>query len=302
MSNIDNHSSIHNQKIISVACDLLPAAGIKLAHYSTGRHKAVCPECSASRKPSHRNIRCLVIDIRGDESCVWYCHNCGFKGPTKGDVRGLKPPTRTIRSPALEVPEWQPIVPAPERCLPPEPAQLRCDLVYEYLDLSSNLLCYMLRIEARFGRAKKILPLTYGKLGGATGWHLRRMNPPLPLYGLPLLREFPEATVFLLEGEKKTDHFNIRARSADLPWIGLSWMGGAKNVKHASLGPLEGRDVVVWGDAGLDGEAACTQMIERCKPLAKRVRWVWTADLPDGFDCGDVEEPLTKFLRGRARP
>jgi len=58
------------------------------------------------------------------------------------------------------------------------------------------------RIEARNGKRKQFVPLIYGVLDGARGWHKKTPDPPPPLYGLNKLTAMPDAIVVLCEGEK----------------------------------------------------------------------------------------------------
>lgn len=37
----------------------------------------LCPQCSHTRKPEHRRVKCLYVNIR---KRTWYCHNCGWAG------------------------------------------------------------------------------------------------------------------------------------------------------------------------------------------------------------------------------
>ena len=80
---------------MNAARDFLDALGIKLARYTEGSHKALCPKCSARR--SHQKEPCLYVKITS-EGCGFHCFNCGWKGGLN-DGRGphasnTAPPTR----------------------------------------------------------------------------------------------------------------------------------------------------------------------------------------------------------------
>ena len=78
--------------------------GIRLRHYGPGNQYALCPECSASRKPHNRKKPCLSVAIGPtalrsggnveEGHVVWHCHNCGWTGGigdrTTGDHAGYR--------------------------------------------------------------------------------------------------------------------------------------------------------------------------------------------------------------------
>jgi hypothetical protein len=194
--------------------------------------------------------------------------------------------------------EWEPMLPAPPTAPPPSPQALSCDHLSTYRDKLGRLLFYIRRFDNEEG--KLILPLTYGRLGDNFGWHQRRCAPPIPLYRLDLLSAYPKSPVALIEGEKKTDHFNNMVERENLSWLGLSWCGGAKCAEHASLRPLKGRVVMVWPDADEEGIAAGKLLVKRLRDEVPGTSsgLLNTDGLDAGFDCGDVQS-LTAFLRGR---
>lgn len=68
--------------------------GIELnTNKTSGEATALCPKCSAERKPEHRRIKCLSVNL---DKGVWNCNHCGFKG-------GLK----TEKKIDYKIPEWK---------------------------------------------------------------------------------------------------------------------------------------------------------------------------------------------------
>jgi len=191
------------------------------------------------------------------------------------------------------VSEWQPMVPPPKGVAPPPDAQLSdFDVVYEYKDLQDRVTHYVGRVEARVGRKKVFIPVTYGSLDGKPGWHRRGTANPKPLYGLNRLSAFPEAPVLLCEGEKAAD-----AAQALFPdYACLSWCGGTGSVQHADLEPLKSRAVNLWPDNDLAGHKAIQELARRL-PDARIVR---VDDLAEGFDAADLhtDDPAA-WLRNR---
>jgi twinkle protein len=42
-----------------------------------GEQRTTCPKCSPYRKPSHKNIKCLAVNV---DKGTWFCHHCGYAG------------------------------------------------------------------------------------------------------------------------------------------------------------------------------------------------------------------------------
>lgn len=184
--------------------------------------------------------------------------------------------------------EWHPMVPPPSGVPAPASQQLAWDTVFRYFDADERLMLYVRRNEAKADEAKIIRPLTYGTLGAVTDWLSKAPNPPLPLYGLNLLKLFPTHTVVLVEGENKADAINRMAREEGLAVIGISWFGGASRLAHTDLSPLAGREVIVWPDADTPGRLAGTAACARLQN-SPTLGVVNTDDLPEAYDAANLE-------------
>jgi hypothetical protein len=218
-------------------------------------------------------------------------------------ARGLWPSTaststgrqrqKPTRSDKTEV--WEPIVPPPGDALPPTPAQLRCDILHEYRGPDDQLLYYIRRHEARGEERKQFHPLTYGRFNGKLAWHPRHPHSPRPLYGLNrLTHAAPEATIVILEGEKKAN----TAQRMFLDMVAISWSGGAHAVNQADWSPLFGQDhrILIWPDADKrkypDKPAPCeiaTADLLKFFPRARILDTTGLADRKDGYDADDFE-------------
>jgi hypothetical protein len=178
--------------------------------------------------------------------------------------------------------EWKPMVPPPDGVPPPDKSLFRgADHIYEYTDLAGRVTHYVKRTDARNGQKKLILPVTYGTLNGATGWHSKHPANPLSLYGLHRLAALPDAPVLLVEGEKSAD-----AAQALLPkYPCLSWARGASSAHLADLTPLQGRQVVIWPDADEPGRKAAMKIAAKLNVEAI----VRTDDLAEGSDAADLD-------------
>jgi putative DNA primase/helicase len=182
--------------------------------------------------------------------------------------------------------DWQPMVPPPDGTAPPPQTALSdFDAYFEYTDANDSVTHYVGRIEARNGRPKLFIPLTYGILDGTQGWHKRKPGDPLPLYGLNRLAAFPDAEVILCEGEKAADA--AQALFPDRPC--LSWFGGTGSVGYADLAPLQGRRVIIWPDADEAGRKAAAKLATKISSA----RTLRVDNLPDKFDAADliVDDP-----------
>jgi len=61
------------------AADILRSAGITTKSTAPGRYYAICPQCSANRKPAHQKLQCLGITI-DEKGVTWGCNHCNWKG------------------------------------------------------------------------------------------------------------------------------------------------------------------------------------------------------------------------------
>ena len=164
----------------------------------------------------------------------------------------------------------------------PSEEQLACDTRHEYCDAADKLICYVRRHDAKNGKRKQFIPLSYGTLNGVTGWHDKAPNPPRLLYRLnALAHAAPDAAVILCEGEKAAD----AAQRLFPDMVGMSWMGGASADGTADFSPLDSRAVILWPDADKVGRDVMARIAKRLP----HARILDTAGLPSGFDAADLE-------------
>jgi KaiC/GvpD/RAD55 family RecA-like ATPase len=179
---------------------------------------------------------------------------------------------------------WYPVVPPPAGTPPPDPRDLRgYDVVYEYRGLGDELLFYVRRQNARTNMRKQIHPLVFGTLDGQTGWHFKHPATPLPLYGLQQLAAKPNSPVLLCEGEKAAD----AAQRLFPGYACLAWCRGTSGAKDADVGPLAGRDVIVWPDNDKPGAKAAVDILK----LLPKARLLRVDDLGEGEDAADLNHP-----------
>jgi AAA domain len=192
--------------------------------------------------------------------------------------------------------EWRPSIPPPADAARPGDDVLRgFDMVHEYTDLCDRVTHYVGRIEARPGRKKQFIPITFGVLNGKRGWHRRGPDIPKPLYGLNRLSTLPDATVLLCEGEKAAD----AAQRLFPDHACVSWFGGVASVEHAELSPIVNRRIIIWPDADKAGVEAAIKLSHRLP----HARTLDVSDLEDGADAADVHlEDPDAWLAARLPP
>ena len=200
------------------------------------------------------------------------------------------PPPRTAQVVPMQArTEWDAILPIPDNAPPPpnaHPVHGVPSHVAKYRDADGSLLCLVYRCEPEQVR-KQIVPLTYCRHeDGREQWRWQSMPKPRSLYGVELLKAFPNARVLLVEGEVKCD-----LCQTELPdqMVALSWMGGAQAWKHVAWQQLAGREVVIWPDADDVGKAAAEKISEQLSHHKCGVRVLTPPkDVPEGWDIADA--------------
>jgi twinkle protein len=76
----------------------LGANGIRPRSFEPGSYKTTCPKCSHTRKK--KSDPCLSITINADETALWYCHNCEWKGAVGKSDHGNRQ-TKIYKRPKL---------------------------------------------------------------------------------------------------------------------------------------------------------------------------------------------------------
>ena len=78
--------------------------GIQLRNWGQGDHKALCPQCSHTRK--NKRDQCLSVTIQPDGGAVWKCHNCEWTGGVRGeDYKSSYIPPKIKKRPSVRLVE-----------------------------------------------------------------------------------------------------------------------------------------------------------------------------------------------------
>jgi uncharacterized protein (DUF927 family) len=181
---------------------------------------------------------------------------------------------------------WAPTLPAP--CEPPESLRHRqhgaSSARWVYRDADGAPLFAVYRFNTAAG-GKETFPQTYGTKNGRTGWHWKRPDAPLPLYGLDRLAACPEAPVLVCEGEKAAN-----AAAAIFPdHVAITSQGGARNAGKTDWQPLDGRNVAIWPDndePGTDYARDVARLAQQAGAAEVRVVAVPEA-FGEGWDLAD---------------
>lgn len=232
---------------------------------------------AGSKEQWSQNLHCPFHEDRNNSFGVnlisggFKCFGCGAQGGSVLDFRmrrdsldlraakvalaqewGIGPPGVTIQedrasqrplSPTMQTAsrvEWGPI-PADKLESRPkrhprlgEPSQ-----VWPYSAADGGVLMFVYRFDTAKG--KEIRPLTWS---ASQGWRWEALPAPRPLYRLAELTARPVARVVIVEGERAADAAAVLFHDV----IVTTTPNGAKAARQAELGPLRGREVLIWPD------------------------------------------------------
>jgi AAA domain len=143
---------------------------------------------------------------------------------------------------------------------------------YDYVDQDGALLYQVLKYEPK--------SFSYRRPNGSGGWTENMDNEPRRvLYRWPDLLKYPDATVFLCEGEKDA------ARLAEMNLCATTVASGSWTEECVSA--LAERDVIILEDNDESGRKRALEAARRLHGVAKSVRIRTFHDLPDGGDASD---------------
>lgn len=248
--------------------------------------RTFCPAHDDSKSPS------LAVKDNGKGGILVHCHAGCAQDKVIGALRAQKLwPGRdeyetwqlAERHKDLRVPSS--FIRHPEYKLPVR--------AWTYRDLDGSDIGQVYRFEPAPGE-KVLLPVNWCiSSKGRREWRFKGFKNPRPLYRLDELTKRPEAPVLIVEGEKSAD-----AAALLFPdYVAMTFQGGSKSVRYADVGPLKGREVILWPDHDDPGLKAMAAMAELLRGVAKRCRMVAVPpDFPVGWDVAD-EIPREVSLR-----
>jgi AAA domain len=155
--------------------------------------------------------------------------------------------------------------------LPSNKPKAKIVATYNYTDADGKLLYQVCRLEPKSFRQRQP--------DGSGGWAWK-LDERRVLYRWPELLKFPDATIFITEGEKDTDRIisdlNLCATTvATGKWV------------DECVKALADRDVVILQDNDITGAKKALVAARALHGTAKSIRVVLLPDLPDGGDVSD---------------
>jgi len=142
---------------------------------------------------------------------------------------------------------------------------------YNYTDADGVMLYQVLRLEPKSFRQRRP--------DGNGGWIWKLDDVPRVPYRLPELLNYPDATIFITEGEKDAD------RVASLNHCATTVAGGKWT--EDCVKALAGRDCLILQDNDDAGAGKALAAAQALHSVAQTVRIVLLPDLPDGGDVSD---------------
>jgi RecA-family ATPase len=142
---------------------------------------------------------------------------------------------------------------------------------FDYTDESGVLLYQVLKYED---------PKTFRQRrpDGNGGW-VWKLDGRRVLYRLPELLQFPDATIFVCEGEKDADRVTSLGHCATTVASGV-WRG-------VNVEPLHGRDIIILQDNDTAGARRALEAARQLHAKAKTLRVVLLPNLGEGEDVSD---------------
>ena len=161
---------------------------------------------------------------------------------------------------------------------------------WEYRDLEGRLVGYISRFDKVIAgkTIKELAPMSWGKDADSNkeGWCWKGFVKLRPLYRGNLLREYADAPIMLVEGEKTADAAQLIFGG---DYLVLTWPGGGKAAKYVDWAALKDRDVTIWPDADEPGYKAANQIADiLTREGARTVKLIdLPKGLPEGWDLAD---------------
>jgi hypothetical protein len=153
-----------------------------------------------------------------------------------------------------------------------DPTKLKIVQTYDYRGVDGELLYQVLRLEPKDFRQRRP--------DGQNGW-IWRLDERRVLYRWPELQKYPDATVFITEGEKDADRVAALGQCATTVATG-KWT-------DECVKALADRDVIILEDNDDAGRKKATEAAQALNGTAKTIRVV---SLPGSPDKGDVSDWL----------
>jgi hypothetical protein len=209
---------------------------------------------------------------------------------------GMFAPIGPDEEPRPDAEEWQPML-SPTGAKSSDfrhPKLGEPSETWEYCNVAGLLEGYVCRFETVLPdgtHGKEFRPLRYGALsrngGTRTGWHWKGWGKNRPIYGLYELLSRPDATVIVVEGERK-----VHASRRLFPeYVAISPMNGAKSPHKSDWAPIAGRNVIIWPDHDEPGRGFAEAVAELARTVGAAS--IAVVKIPEQWpEHWDIADPL----------
>lgn len=205
---------------------------------------------------------------------------------------------------------WRPIIPVPPSAPPPSERMITPAL-WVYKTLDGKLIGYVVRKD-HAGGVRDFYPLVFceHKETKKNAWRMRGFPTPRPLYGLDLLKRYPDLPVLIVEGEKTCD---AARQLINGDAVVLTWAGGTNSVDYVDWGPIEGRRVAIWPDNDDVGRTAALKIAAHvidsnvsvkiiAPPDGVKKSWDLADALAEGWDLAKTKAHIISHSAPYDRP
>lgn len=165
---------------------------------------------------------------------------------------------------------------------------------WEYKDSDGYRLFYVSRYDGPDG--KSFMPRCYI---GKGQWAAKAWPAPRPLYGLELLKQYPDKPILIVEGEKAADAARLICGHN---YVVVTWPNGAKAWAKADWSVLFGREnILICSDADKSGMEAAQGIASLLYGHVGQIKIIDPKDMPAGWDLADNPEWTWKYFVDWAR-
>lgn len=214
------------------------------------------------RCPAHEDKKASLSLSDAEDKLLFRCH----AGCEQSEIaQALKDMGFVISSKTLNKqepikaikPEKPSVMKPPEWVIPPALDECRSggsipNKIYHYFDADGSPINSIARYE--HNGVKTFLPWSWN----GTRWVTKQFPAgERPLYGLYRAAKSPNATIIVTEGEKAADALQTELGDE---YVVMTWPGGASAVESADWTPIEGREIIIWGDADEPGKKAAEKV------------------------------------------
>ncbi len=150
--------------------------------------------------------------------------------------------------------------------------------IYEYRNISGNLIGGTMRLVSKATGEKQVLPYVYCKneATNQNSWRFKGFTDHgyKPIYGTQKLNQ-DKRTILIVEGEKTADS----AQTLFPEYAVMSWLGGSGAVDKVNWTQLKGRNIVIFPDNDVPGMGAAYKILNHLNRANDKIGYAGVVDL-----------------------